>query len=151
MFRSRLEARWAVFFDSLKIEWEYEPEGYDLDGVWYLPDFRLAKLGFAEVKPKGGDFSKARLFVEKTQQGIWLCEGVPEAKVYTVLGFEDGKLWESCATPNWDVRKHGGGFFWEPGYEERNGTYSDEYCSYNPEYMAAVYAAKNYNFKTYKP
>jgi nucleoside 2-deoxyribosyltransferase len=41
-FRSRLEARWAVFFDALGLEWEYEPEGFDLgDGVWYLPDFRV--------------------------------------------------------------------------------------------------------------
>lgn len=31
-FRSRLEARWAVFFDTLGIEWEYEKEGYDLRG-----------------------------------------------------------------------------------------------------------------------
>jgi hypothetical protein len=39
-FRSRLEARWAVFFDSLKIKWDYEPEGYELgDGDRYLPDF----------------------------------------------------------------------------------------------------------------
>lgn len=39
-FRSRLEARWAVFFDALGIEWEYEPEGYDLgEAGWYLPDF----------------------------------------------------------------------------------------------------------------
>ncbi len=41
-FRSRLEARWAVFFDSLGVEWEYEPEGFDLGGgLHYLPDFRL--------------------------------------------------------------------------------------------------------------
>lgn len=40
-FRSRLEARWAVFFDTLGIEYRYEPEGYDLDGLWYLPDFWL--------------------------------------------------------------------------------------------------------------
>ena len=40
-FRSRLEARWAVFFDALGIEWEYEKEGYNLDGVRYLPDFWL--------------------------------------------------------------------------------------------------------------
>lgn len=41
-FRSRLEARWAVFFDTLGIKYEYEKEGYDL-GVngWYLPDFWL--------------------------------------------------------------------------------------------------------------
>ena len=41
-FRSRLEARWAVFFDACGVEWEYEPEGYDLgDGLYYLPDFLL--------------------------------------------------------------------------------------------------------------
>lgn len=39
-FRSRLEARWAVFLDALGIDWEYEKEGYDLgDKGWYLPDF----------------------------------------------------------------------------------------------------------------
>lgn len=41
-FRSRLEARWAVFFDKLDIQYEYEPEGFDLgNGLWYLPDFWL--------------------------------------------------------------------------------------------------------------
>ena len=25
-FRSRLEARWAVFFDACGAKWEYEPE-----------------------------------------------------------------------------------------------------------------------------
>jgi hypothetical protein len=43
-FRSRLEARWAVFFDALGIEWEYEPEGFEFeDGTRYLPDFLLKK------------------------------------------------------------------------------------------------------------
>ena len=41
-FRSRLEARWAVFFDAMKIPYEYEPEGYKFeDGTLYLPDFRI--------------------------------------------------------------------------------------------------------------
>ena len=41
-FRSRLEARWAVFFDACGVKWEYEPEGYDLgNGTYYLPDFLL--------------------------------------------------------------------------------------------------------------
>ena len=41
-FRSRLEARVAVFFDQLRLSWEYEPEGYDLPiNGWYLPDFLL--------------------------------------------------------------------------------------------------------------
>ncbi len=29
-FRSRIEARWAVFFDTLDVEWEYEPEHHEL-------------------------------------------------------------------------------------------------------------------------
>lgn len=50
-FRSRLEARWAVFFDRLGIRWNYEPEGYEFDGVRYLPDFGFPEIGgFAEVK-----------------------------------------------------------------------------------------------------
>lgn len=51
-FRSRLEARWAVFFDALDIEWYYEPEGFQLsDGTMYLPDFYLPQCKtFFEVK-----------------------------------------------------------------------------------------------------
>lgn len=63
LFRSRLEARWAVFFDACGVDWEYEPEGYDLgDGVWYLPDFLLHGVKgrsagdlFVEVKGKMTD------------------------------------------------------------------------------------------------
>jgi hypothetical protein len=59
-FRSRLEARWAVFFDHLAIRWEYEAQGYDLPSGPYLPDFRLHGVGgdgdgrpyvWFEVKP----------------------------------------------------------------------------------------------------
>lgn len=46
-FRSRLEARWAVFFDALGIKYEYEPEGYELpDGTKYLPDFKVKCWGY---------------------------------------------------------------------------------------------------------
>ena len=48
-FRSRLEARWAAFFDAIGWRWEYEP--FDLAG--YIPDFAI--LGprplLVEVKP----------------------------------------------------------------------------------------------------
>lgn len=36
-FRSRLEARWAAFFDLAGVKWEYEP--FDLDG--WAPDFLI--------------------------------------------------------------------------------------------------------------
>lgn len=58
-FRSRLEARWAVFFDQSRIKWEYEPQGLNVsyrltrrEGTFsYLPDFWLPDLAlWAEVK-----------------------------------------------------------------------------------------------------
>ena len=56
-FRSRLEARWAVFFQTLGVPWEYEPEGFKLStGEWYLPDFRVHLADgvlWCEVKPAG--------------------------------------------------------------------------------------------------
>lgn len=63
-FRSRLEARWAVFFDSMGIEYQYEPEGFEKILDWdddkskheivrYLPDFYLPESG-TWVEVKGG-------------------------------------------------------------------------------------------------
>jgi hypothetical protein len=52
-FRSRLEARWAVFFDELAIPWEYEVQGFVVEGTPYLPDFWLPYLNlYYEVKPE---------------------------------------------------------------------------------------------------
>jgi hypothetical protein len=50
LFRSRLEARWAAFFNLCNIPWEYEP--YDFDG--WIPDFVIKGVErdiFCEVKP----------------------------------------------------------------------------------------------------
>jgi len=51
-FRSRLEARWAVFMDTLGLEWLYEHEGYKTKAGLYLPDFYLPSMRLhLEVKP----------------------------------------------------------------------------------------------------
>jgi hypothetical protein len=55
-FRSRLEARWAVFLTEAGFDWEYEPEGAVLDAGRYLCDFRVTRPGsdlsvWLEVKP----------------------------------------------------------------------------------------------------
>lgn len=52
-FRSRLEARWAVFFDAMGITYEYEPEGFKTPYGNYLPDFYLPQLR-AWMEVKGG-------------------------------------------------------------------------------------------------
>jgi hypothetical protein len=51
LYRSRLEARWAAFFDFVGWEFEYEPAHYDLKG--WMPDFVIYTLGdlLIEVKP----------------------------------------------------------------------------------------------------
>jgi len=90
-FRSRLEARWAVFFDVIGIEWRYEPEGFDLMEVkiphqpeysdpsgkplWYLPDFYLPKQDYwIEIKPqrptRGGVIMIERLLVASRKKGF---------------------------------------------------------------------------------
>lgn len=52
LFRSRLEARWAVFLDSLHIPFHYELEGFRLSSGSYLPDFFLPNQQcFIEIKP----------------------------------------------------------------------------------------------------
>jgi hypothetical protein len=54
-FRSRLEARWAVFFNTLDVPYSYEPEGFELgEGIRYLPDFWLPdQRCWVEIKPPG--------------------------------------------------------------------------------------------------
>jgi hypothetical protein len=70
VFRSRLEAQWAEFFDLLAVAWDYEPEGYTNGHVRYLPDFWLPRVHhrggaaglFFEVKPSSplaGEVDKA--------------------------------------------------------------------------------------------
>ena len=56
-FRSRLEARYAVFMTELGVEWKYEPEGFSLESGNYLPDFFLPRVRengtWLEIKPHG--------------------------------------------------------------------------------------------------
>lgn len=51
-FRSRLEARWGVFFDTAGIPWHYEMEDFNLPTGRYLPDFWLPNQRcWIEIKP----------------------------------------------------------------------------------------------------
>lgn len=96
--RSRLEARWAVFFDRLGIEWEYEKEGYDLGSAgWYLPDFWLPQVSmWAEVK--AGAFSeeesnKCRALANMTACCVLQLDGTPTTSNYWACA-PDNSRWD---------------------------------------------------------
>lgn len=99
-FRSRLEARWAVFFDALGVRWEYEGQGYLIgpDRTPYLPDFWLPDLDtWVEVKGRTQDLNLQLL------HATVLSGGLPDALGLLLLGpipdVPDGHLtahWMLC-------------------------------------------------------
>lgn len=95
-FRSRLEARWAVFFDSLGVEYQYEPEGFVLnDGTPYLPDFYLPNQGmWIEIKPYSdeSDDSLNKALAFSHHHRICLIYGESSIGKFTAYLFENGLL-----------------------------------------------------------
>lgn len=155
-FRSRLEARWAVFFDALGVRYEYEPEGYELpSGKKYLPDFRVMCHGTRGVRDgepfalyievKGHmtekDAAKIREFVGKKMVPNTWPDGethgyieVPENPTLVVGGIPDeGK--------ELDGDLYG-------AYDRMDGTniYPFNYETIDGDYFAAYPAAHRGNF-----
>jgi hypothetical protein len=83
-FRSRTEARWAVFLDTLGIPYRYECDGYDLGGTWYLPDFWLPdQYLWLEIKGKTP--------IEPEQRLAWLL-ALESYRLAVVFG---GNVWHT--------------------------------------------------------
>ena len=107
-FRSRLEARWAVFFASLRVPWEYEPQGFVVDGRPYLPDFLLTDCGtWVEVKGDEGELDHGLMLAAaerlpqrncKQERGprLLILGPIPEPPAQGDLGWigiDVSKLW----------------------------------------------------------
>lgn len=113
-FRSRLEARWAVFFDEVMIEYQYELEGYVLPhGERYLPDFFLPGLSLdVEVKPHRdlslADIAKLVGFAGDADKPLLLLVGTPGGhEAFLLDRCSLGSAWEYAAgedTPEQDAR-----------------------------------------------
>lgn len=94
-FRSRLEARWAIYFEEMG--WDdylYEPQGFALEnGDKYLPDFYLPNFKtFVEVKfdvLDEFDFDKARLLVKATRIPLIILDSDPGLRHFTQLFFDE--------------------------------------------------------------
>lgn len=79
-FRSRLEARWYVAFDALNVVADYEPEGFNLDGDYYLPDFYLPERHvWVETKPdlEDADLSKPVALARMTHEPVVVLGKIP--------------------------------------------------------------------------
>ena len=110
-FRSRLEARWAVFLDALNVQYQYEPEGFRFeDGTRYLPDFWIEKSElWLEVKgsaPTADEKSKA----EKLHEiGTPVVVGVSEPHFGRLMVYA------------YDAKESSGGCQWWDSAEELEG------------------------------
>lgn len=94
-FRSRLEARWAVFFDALGVQYEYEPEGFNLgNDLYYLPDFLLYNVItryaqgdahidlYVEVKGKPNEKDALKIHEFSKTYPIWVVGNIPDPTDY---------------------------------------------------------------------
>lgn len=130
-FRSRLEARWAVFFDRAGVKWEYEPQGF-IVGMGkrpYLPDFWLPDLKlWVEVKGSDENLDYGLLkdaidygmgLPNYAENGLLLLGPIPrirdkETPVHTLF------LWKKGVC----LRR---AIFYE-SWKQGVGLYVDEYC-----------------------
>ena len=170
-FRSRLEARWAVFFDAMGWQWEYEPEGYVLsDGSWYLPDFLINDgrgKAFVEVKPisilqNQHDFDLAiqklsmltgdkinSIFCIDNTGGI-LVIGVPDMSLHYIANESDYDAimfcYEDYYRPSWASYNHADnrafGLYYNPGDREY-----EKANRYHPIFLNAIDKAKSARFE----
>lgn len=86
-FRSRLEARWAVFFDRAGVRWEYEPQGFVVDGRPYLPDFLLTDCGtWVEVKGNDKDLDQHLMCIAAMELPVVEPRGGEQGPRLLILG-----------------------------------------------------------------
>lgn len=150
-FRSRLEARWAVFFDKMEIEFQYEPEGFKLKSGWYLPDFWLPQVKmWAEVKQNEfneKEYCLAYDLSEFTDRPCLMLIGEPDFKPYKSVTVESGiDEKEKVVTDDIDIfyclvswYLSEGGFYY---FQEPEQVLKD----YGADYKRAVYAARQERF-----
>lgn len=100
LFRSRLEARFALYFDTMGIRWEYESEGYETPYGLYLPDFWLPDVYMRSKLVKG------ILFEVKPDNFTYKHDALE----YVANGLRVGGMLARGFNPNEDLVGDWGGF-----------------------------------------
>lgn len=114
-FRSRTEARWAVFFKTAGIAFEYEKQGFVLNGKPYLPDFWLPAASMW-VEVKGDDpvpddqMQLCRDLAKQSGHRVLVCIGSPEPKERCLL--LEGGTGAEALRGWWQDDRRNDGEFW---------------------------------------
>jgi hypothetical protein len=121
IFRSRLEARWAAFFDILGWPWVYEP--FDLDG-WF-PDFLLepVHMGFEHLSSGGPVEQNRPVLVEVKPIGRFCPETAKRISNALVKSENELEPLLLGLSPLFDL----------PYYETAVGWLGEDYQDPNPE------------------
>ncbi len=94
-YRGRSEARWGLFFDALRIPFQYEFDGFALRTGAYLPDFWLPdQRVFLEVKgtePTLEEEEKCAELTRATEANVLIAVGAPEERFQITWFDRDGK------------------------------------------------------------
>lgn len=162
-FRSKTEARWAVYFDLIGLKWIYEEKGYQLpNGQYYLPDFRIPGFGWIEIKgskPTDDEIEKARLLSMNSEyssnydendksdmamffeMNVMVCDGKPDPKrSYRVFNNNN----ETC---NALFCRHSVGKWGSDPFYCGFGLYDDEIlCWLDEDELECYTKANNYQF-----
>ena len=129
LFRSRLEARCAVFLEAMGLRWDYEPEGFELPSGRYLPDFKVYKegcpAGYYWIECKGGI---------PTDQEVQLARELAKATTACVVFFRQPffqLMREQCAS----VKEFYEGDFYKSvaPFSKFNGEVTDEWMLYKED------------------
>lgn len=135
-YRSRLEALWAIFFDKIRVPFDYEPERFKLnDGSTYLPDFYLPETYmrddqgegvYVEIKHENFDEKEFRhigdqfdepmvLFCGSPMQHTWYSDVIGEIRksgyqYYPAWDSEMRFFWCECGQSKIEFRNKKGRF-----------------------------------------
>ena len=159
-FRSRLEARYAVFFDALNLKWEYEKEGYTLsNGVNYLPDFwirfdktALPDWGFyIEIKPcepTHDERLKLHLLAKDTGHTVVCFWGLPGSTDWHAT-FYKGQRGGECWMTDGLYTESPIGFVSIGTYENEGGgeSYRYHYLPFGYQFTTFPDSTKKHNLK----
>lgn len=165
LFRSRLEARWAVFMDLLSIEYEYEAHFEEVETVrgsfWYKPDFYIPRLEYyIEIKPRKPtekELGKAAGWANCIESIVIFYSLGPEGGNLMYWGPEkprlSARLWHWSQCPRClKIGLNDGGELDCGCYdvEEVLGRYGDIEFTRTPALMRAYSVANKYDFSSDK-